>query len=370
MSKEYFFVEMIRMKENVPTQGVKYIGSKASLIPYIIKVMEKYIPTTKTAIDVFTGTTRVAQALRANGVHVVTSDLSWASEMYCGAYIESSTSNKHLQSKVDALNRLEGKEGWLTKYYCDVKGEDNAIIRVWQAKNGKRADAIREQIERWRYEGELYDWEYKTLITSLILALDRVDNTVGVQQAYLKDWCNRSHNDLHLELPSVQAGPKGSHLRGDCLQLTYPQADVAYLDPPYSSHSYATYYHIWDSIARWDKPDVGLKTNRRLDRVSGSETYDASMASAWNSKKTALRAFDQLIQRLPTKYVMISYNDESLVSIDDIQKLLKKYPKVIIEEIDYKRNIMCQIGNAVKDGNESKEFKTMNKEYIFLVQKS
>ncbi len=356
------------MKEDISTQGVKYIGSKASLIPYILRVLEKHIPSAKTAIDVFTGTTRVAQALRANGLQVITSDLSWASEIYSGAYIEHTGNNQHLQPKIDELNSLEGKEDWITKYYCDVKGEDNAIIRVWQPKNGKRADAIRERIAKWKYEGDLYDWEYKTLVTSLILALDRVDNTVGVQQAYLKEWCSRSHNDLRLELPSVHPGPKGKHLRGDCLQLSYPQADIAYLDPPYSSHSYATYYHIWDSIARWDKPQVGLKTNRRLDRVSGSEVYDDSMASAWNSKKTALRAFDQIIQRLPVKYVMISYNDESIVSIDDIQKLLKKYPKVIIEEIDYTRNIMCQIGNAAKDGD--KEFKTKNKEYIFLVQKS
>jgi hypothetical protein len=58
------------------------------------------------------------------------------------------------------------------------------------------------------------------------------------------------------------------------------------------------------------------------------------------------------------------------VSIEDLQKLFKKYPKVIIEEIDYKRNIMCQIGNAAKDSSTEKEFKTMNKEYIFLIQKS
>ena len=351
------------------TQGVKYIGSKASLVPYIVQVIEKYIPFAKTALDVFTGTTRVAQALRNKGLQVTTSDLSWASEAYSGAYIESPSTNTTLQDKINQLNALPGNEDWLTKYYCDARGEDNAIIRVWQPKNGKRADAIRNQIEEWHYNGELYDWEYKTLITSLILALDRVDNTVGVQQAYLKDWCNRSQHDLTLELPKIPSGPKGRHIRGDCLQIEYPQADIAYLDPPYSSHSYATYYHIWDSITRWDKPEVGLKTNRRMDRVSGSETFDPSMTSLWNSKKTALRAFDQLIQRLPVKYVLISYNNESIVSIEDLQKLLKKYPKVIIEEIDYKRNIMCQIGNAAKESAD-KEFKTTNKEYIFLVQKS
>jgi adenine-specific DNA-methyltransferase len=135
------------------TQGVKYIGSKSSLVPYIIQVIEKHIPSAKTALDVFTGTTRVAQALRTKGLHVTTSDLSWASEAYSGAYIESPQTNANLQEKINQLNALPAKEDWLTKYYCDAKGEENSIIRVWQPKNGKRADAIRNTIEEWHYNG-------------------------------------------------------------------------------------------------------------------------------------------------------------------------------------------------------------------------
>ena len=345
------------------TYGVKYIGSKNALVPYILKSVEDHCPTATTAIDVFTGTTRVAQALKAKGLTVTTSDLSWASACYSDTWIGNGD-NKHLQTRIDELNALAGVNGWLTTNYCDARGEKDGIVRVWQAKNGKRADAIRDKIETLT---NLEPWEKNTLITSLILALDKVDNTVGVQQAYLKDWCNRSFNEMELQLPTAPTGPKGQHLVGDCLTLNYPTADFAYLDPPYSSHSYSTYYHIWDSIAAWDKPAVGLKTNRRADRISGNDQYDASMMSAWNSKKTALGAFEKLIQRLPVKKVIVSYNDESLVDSDSLLKMFRKFPSVIVQEIDYKRNIMCQIGNAAKDNTT---FKTENKELLFVIEKA
>lgn len=353
------------------TSGIKYIGSKASLIPSILKCIDEGATkdSVKTAIDVFTGTTRVAQAFKARGWKVTTSDLSWASACYSGTWISNGGDNKHLQDKITLLNNLPGKEGWITKNYCDAKGDDGGVVRVWQAKNGKRADAIRDQIEDWFTQKAITQWEKDTLITSLIIALDKVDNTVGVQQAYLKQWCSRSNNEMKLELPKAISAPQGNHLTGNCLNLQYEEADLAYVDPPYSSHSYATYYHIWDSIAKWDKPAVGLKTNRRADRISGSSSYDDTMSSLWNTKRSALSAFETLIDRLPVKYVVVSYNNESLVEIEKLEKIFSKYPLVITTKIDYKRNVMCQIGNAAKDQDEEKEFKKENIEYLFFIQK-
>jgi adenine-specific DNA-methyltransferase len=358
---------------NPETHGVKYIGSKAALIPYILKCIDENIPpgTIQRTIDVFTGTTRVAQAFKSRGWHVQTSDLSPASACYSGAWIGNESENKHLGDLVKKLNTLSGHEGWLTKNYCDARGEKGGIVRVWQAKNGKRADSIRDQIDLWYHARKIAPWEKDTLVTSLILALDKVDNTVGVQQAYLKDWCTRSHNDLILELPKGVSGPQGKHIQGNCLEIQYEMADLAYLDPPYSSHSYATYYHIWDSIALWDKPEVGLKTNRRADRISGHVAYDAAMASDWNSKRSALAAFEKLLMRLPSRWILVSYNNESLVDADTLLQLIrsKNFKKVTVSEIDYKRNIMCQIGNAAKDKGEEAEYRTENKEYLILIEK-
>jgi adenine-specific DNA-methyltransferase len=325
-------------------------------------------------IDVFTGTTRVAQAFRTRGWSVQSSDLAWASEAYAHAFLKRTpASGVRIPALLRDLNSLADtatEADWITRNYCDVSGATGGTVRMWKRTNGLRADAIRNQIAAWEAAGEITTHEAMILVACLLFALDRVDNSVGIQQAYLKDWAKRTSLELRLvDLPYPSSGgPPGIHTVADCLQHSYEPADVAYIDPPYSSHSYATYYHIWDSITRWDKPAVGLTTNRRIDRVAGG-TYDASMSSPWNSKKGALKAFMDLAERLPVRALLISYNDESIVPLDTLIKAFKdRYgaAAVSVQRIPYKRNIMATIGNAAA----AEEHKTENTEALLWVWKN
>lgn len=370
------------------TYGVKYIGSKAALLPEIHAFVAEQLPSsaagaagTATLLDVFTGTTRVAQSFRAAGWRVVSSDLSWASEAYAHAFLlRTADSGRRIPDLLARLRILmaeplkaSAKPGWIQTNYCDVVTADGGIVKMWKPENGSKADRVRDAIQLWETSGEVSHHEAMILVACLLFALDKVDSSVGVQQAYLKTWAARASNPLVLnDLPFPGGGPAGEHLVGDSLQLAYPAATVAYLDPPYSGHSYATYYHIWDSITRWDKPAVGLKTNRRADRISGSAEFDAAMQSPWNSKGKALGAFMALVARLPVQYVCISYNDESLVPLETLEGALKeKYgaAAVTVKKIPYKRNIMCQIGNAEAKAAEG-EAKTENHEVLMWVVKT
>jgi adenine-specific DNA-methyltransferase len=346
------------------THGVKYIGSKRSLIPYILEAV-KDLPV-GSMLDTFTGTTRVSQAFRKAGWTVYAGDLSWASEAYAALFLQTLPEDlPHIQTLVNELNQLEGQTDWITKSYCDVRGESDGIIRVWKPKNGRKADAIRNMIQEWETSGRIDHRMALRLTAILILAMDAVDNTVGQQQAYLKDWATRTDNDLVLSIPNeITEGPCGEFLGGSCLNIEYPRATLAYLDPPYSAHVYATYYHIWDSITRWDKPEVCLNTNRRKDR-SGKH-FDESMKSLWNSKKTAISAFESLLDRLPVDHILLSYSNESLLTLDQLEPLLRKYKTYEVREIDYTRNIMSRIGNAAL---YDKERKTKNTEYLIRIEK-
>jgi adenine-specific DNA-methyltransferase len=371
---------------SIITTGVKYIGSKASLVDTILEFVNSVVPTTapRTVLDVFTGTTRVAQAFRGAGWHVTTSDLSWASEAYAAAFVQrTATSGSKVADYIRLLRgmisgNLEGVQpGWIERTYCDVVTADGGIVKMWKPANGRKADVIRDQIATWAAGGVINRHEELVLVAALLFALDKVDSSVGVQQAYLKTWAARAANPLALEDLPIGSGPSGAHIVGDALKIEYPAATVAYLDPPYSAHSYATYYHIWDSITRWDKPAVGLKTNRRIDRVSGAEEFDDEMVSPWNSKKKALGAFMELVERLPVKYVVISYNDESLVPLEKLEAALKDVygaDAVRVKKIPYKRNIMCQIGNAAAEGGKAAEggsgAKTENNEVLICVTKA
>lgn len=333
----------------IETYGVKYIGSKRALVGHILALAKEKQPEANSVIDVFSGTTRVAQAFRKNGYSGVASDLSQATEVYAGAFL-SNGSNSHLEEIIEYLNSLEGYSGWLTENYAG---------KFWQEKNTKRADAIRDYIDTLNLE----TWEKNTLITSLIFALDAVDNTVGVQQAYLKTFCKRSYNDLELKIPPSIEGERWDFIRGNSQEIKYPKADLAYLDPPYTAHSYATYYNIWDSIAIWDKPSTGLKTARREDRIFSGSKYDADMKSPWNYKNTIEGALKDLVERLPVKGIILSYNNEGLISEEEIIRVLKTYEVEKIS-IDYKKNVMTKIGNGP---NENADMN--NTEFLFYIKK-
>lgn len=364
------------------TIGVKYIGSKASLIGNILDVIDRNLaqPDSLRLIDVFTGTTRVAQAFRTRGWDVQSSDLSWASEAYAHAFIiRTKESGRRIPALTHSLwmeltaafdSEKPPAKDWITTNYCDVSGVEGGLVRMWKPANGIRADFLRNRIAQLEGSGQITHHEAMILVCSLIFGLDKVDNSVGIQQAYLKDWAKRTDDNMaFLDLPYA-IGPVAKHTVGNCLEIAYEPADVAYIDPPYSTHSYSTYYHIWDSITRWDKPAVGLKTNRRMDRVSKSEDFDESMKSLWNSKSTALDALLELCQRLPVKYLLISYNDESLIPhLGLIKALETRYgaANVQIVRIPYKRNIMSQIGNALLS---DETMKTENTEMLIWVRKN
>ena len=356
------------------TCGVKYIGSKLALLKFIVDSIDTRLqsPTHLRIIDVFTGTTRVAQAFRSKGWTVQSSDLSWASEAYAEAFLKrTATSGQRIGGLLETLNDVAPRTGWITTNYCDVSGSTGGLVRMWKPANGKKADAIRDQIAEWELVSHVNRHEAMILVCCLLFALDKVDNSVGVQQAYLKEWAKRTGDSLVLlDLPFPSALAVADHQLGNCLDLTYESADVAYLDPPYSAHSYSTYYHIWDSITRWDKPAVSLRTNRRIDRVAGSEEFDTEMVSSWNSKRTALEAFVALCWRLPVRYIVVSYSDESIIPMKTLMERLQVEfgpDAVTKEDSPYKRNIMSQIGNATL---YKEEFKTENVESLIWIRKA
>lgn len=356
------------------TYGVKYIGSKAALIGEIVAFVDEHYPGGTTAgerrfLDVFTGTTRVAQAFRARGWTVGSSDLSWAAEAYAHAFlVRTAASGTRIPTLLEELRRLGPAADWITKSYCDVIAADGGIVKMWTPANGAVADAMRNAIAAWETAKRITHHEAMILVACLLFALDKVDSSVGVQQAYLKTWAARAKEPLQLKDLPFPTGPVGTHNVGDARRILYRESDVAYIDPPYSPHSYATYYHIWDSITRWDKPAVGLKTNRRADRISG-EGFDTAMTSPWNSKKGALPAFLELVARLPARFVVVSYSDESIVPLATLESALKELYTVHKKVIPYKRNIMSQIGNAEAAIAAGAEAKTENHEILLWVVK-
>lgn len=357
----------------IPTYGIQYLGSKRKIVDKIVEVANSV--GTKTAIDVFTGTTRVAQALRQSGISTITSDLSAASKIYASTFNQQKDSS-HLQPHIDLMNTMEGYRGWVTDNYSGGENwlEPRGYGRYIQPHNAMIVDQARDYIEALRNNTQISSIDADTLVCSIIFAINEIHNSLGHQQAYLKEWTPATYKKIHFKLPPVLEGPIAEHIVGDCFKIDYPQADLAYLDPPYTAVEYHTFYHIWDSIAIWDKPQTELIAKRRIDRVKkgkkNSETYDKTFIDIpWYSKTESAKAFEVMLERLShIPNILVSYSNESNVSKQDLLTIFEKHGEVEIHEIAHSRTSLGTIAKSTAGNKVVTEHYKVT-EYLFLIKR-
>ena len=308
---------------------IKYLGSKRRLVSVIGDLAAG--AGAQTALDLFTGTTRVAQELKRRGCETWAVDAATYSEVLSQCYVATDaaqTDRQGVREILDELSALPGRRGYVTEVFCEQS-------RYFQPKNGMRVDAIRGTLAAEYSDSPLYP----ILLTSLMLAADRVDSTTGVQMAYLKQWAPRAFNDLELRVPELVAGP-GHAVRGDAATVarTLPEVDFAYLDPPYNQHRYFTNYHIWETLVRWDAPDHYGIACKRVD------SRDETTKSPYNSPKTLSAALTAAVAAAKARLIAISCNNEAWLSAADIAQMCDERECVEVLQFDSKRYVGAQIG--------------------------
>lgn len=310
---------------------IKYLGSKRVLVGAIGDIAEAV--GARDAVDLFTGTTRVAQEFKRRGLDVTAVDVATYSEVLAACYIATDArlvDVDELDAALDELAALPGAPGYVTETFC-------VRSRYFQPKNGARIDAIRDRIESG-YAGTAL---HPILLAALLEAADRVDSTTGVQMAYLKSWAPRAHRDLELRRPALLDGP-GRAIRGDAMDVVdaLPPAGLLYLDPPYNQHRYFTNYHVWETIVRWDAPEHYGVACKRID------SRDAATKSVFNRRREMPVAMRELLRRGRADVVVVSYNDESWITPDEMVSGLREagHETVHVLGFDSKRYVGAQIG--------------------------
>ncbi|WP_183100943.1 DNA adenine methylase [Nocardioides pelophilus] len=311
---------------------IKYLGSKRTLVPVLGELA--VAAGARTALDLFTGTTRVAQELKRRGIEVTACDLATYSAVLSDCFVATDAAtidDRELDTALARLDALPGRPGYFTETFCER-------ARFFQPHNGARVDAIRDAIDRDHPPG---DPLRPILLTSLMVAADRVDSTTGVQMAYLKQWAPRAHRDLRLERPALLPGA-GTTIHGDASTVVdaVGRVDLAYVDPPYNQHRYFTNYHIWETLIRWDAPEHYGVACKRVD------SRDADTHSVFNSRRTMPAALADVIHRVRAEVVVVSYNDESWITADEMTGMLRDagHDEVRLLAFDRKRYVGALIG--------------------------
>ena len=352
----------------VTTEGIKYTGSKLKILPHIEEMVSGL--GVRTVLDAFSGTTRVSQAFAQMGYDTTANDIAVWSEVFATCYLKSTAPDSYYAPMIEELNALEGRHGWFAEHYG---GADAAGKRPFQMKNAMRIDSIRERIEEYRLA-----WEDKcVLLTSLIMALDSVDNTLGHYASYLSGWSARSYKDLHLELPHrVALKTRNRVTRRDVFEAVREHHDLVYLDPPYGSNNekmppsrvrYAAYYHIWKTVILNDRPEVFGRANRRVDsRDSASPSAFEEYKRGADGKFIAMNAIRELIERADAHYILLSYGSGGRATKEELDTILRENGRMIdAREIDYKKNVMSNM----RWTNEWVNSDGLYSEYLFLLEK-
>ena len=361
-----------------PTEGIKYAGSKLKLLPYIFQLVNKVKP--KTVLDGFAGTTRVSQALAWTGHRVIANDISVWSRVFGTCYLLNTLPESHYQPLIDHLNSLPGKDGWFTHHYGGEPGTGSSLgedhlKKPWQKHNTRKLDAIREEMDRL----SISEHERAVLLSSLMLALDEVDSTIGHFASYLNEWSPRSYNKLRLRVPHlIPASERHAVFQSDIFNLIENLAvDLAYFDPPYGSKNekmppsrvrYSAYYHLWTSICLNDHPPLFGKAKRRAD---SSDTLAGSIFEEYRKSDSGrfmvVEAIERLLRMARAKHVILSYGSGGRATAEELSEVIRATGKLAqVLEIEYGKNVMAGMRWTNEWVNDAD---SPNKEFLFLIEK-
>ena len=360
------------------TEGIKYAGSKLKLLPHILELAQR--TGAKTVLDGFAGSTRVSQAFAQSGYRVISNDIAVWSEIFGTCYLLNREPRDNYLSLIRHLNRVPPMDGWFTQHYGGksnggVAIQHDGLKKPWQIHNTRKLDGIREEIDNL----SLSTTEKAVALTSLILGLDRVDNTLGHFVSYLRNWSPRSYNALHLEVPNLFVNTKENEtIRGDVFDMVNRDVDLAYFDPPYGSNNekmppsrvrYASYYHLWTTICLNDRPKVFGKAMRRNDTsdVIAGSVFEEFQRNPNSGRFLAVEAIERLIHSTSARWIILSYSSGGRATADEMHNILAENGDVVnLIELDYRRHVMAEM----KWTNEwLRDAESPNREFLFLIDR-
>jgi adenine-specific DNA-methyltransferase len=341
---------------------MNYIGSKYSLLNFLEESIHQVIDSNCTVFcDLFAGTGIVGRHYKQKGFSIISNDLQYYSYVLNRHYIENHkiltfenllAELPELQEIVSAkrkiyvcefLENIDPVEGFIYKNYCSGGTKDEEFERLYFTdENGMKCDAIRLKIEDWFQQKKISENEYYFLLATLIENIDKLANTASVYGAFLKKIKKSAQKGLKM-IPAEHFLNDQEHkvfCEDSNKVIEKIKTDVLYLDPPYNHRQYAPNYHMLETISRYDSPKLRGKT--------GLREY-ANQKSNYCIKGKVKDSFKELILKADSRYIFLSYNNEGLLTFEEIKEIM---------------SLRGEYGVFTKNYNRFKADKTENRNHI------
>lgn len=335
---------------------MRYLGSKESLTEPIIQLLadKGLLRRNLVFFDAFCGMGSVSYALKTVYEHIILNDSLKCSLTFAlgRLYANKCTFDSLGFDPFEYLNdRQDSRKDFIFHNYSP--GGSNRMY--FSAENAGRIDYFRYQIEEWKSNDLLTEQEYIFLLACLMESVSDVSNTAGVYGAFLKHWDSRAKKPIVFSRIEAR--------EGTCQVVSYHNekieniidnvnCDILYLDPPYTQNQYGTQYHLLETLILNDNPSIS--------KVTGSRPT-GPMRSDWSKMYHAHILFDKVVAETKASHIILSYNNDGLMSKEFIESTLKRYgieDSYTCMAIDYKKynNTKCK-------GAEG------HQEYLFYIEK-
>ncbi|WP_456379305.1 DNA adenine methylase [Lutibacter sp.] len=331
---------------------MNYIGSKHKLSSFLKTSIIDTVGKDLSGLvfcDLFAGTGIVGRNFKPFVKQVIANDVEYYSYILIRNYI-GNYKVLNSEKQLEVLNNLKGIEGFVFQNYCE-NGKEGRLY--FSSENGKKIDAIRQQIEIWNKKGEITKDAYYFLIASLLESADKVANTASVYGAYLKKLKKTAQKSLLLKAAefTTTKNPHQVYNEDSNVLIKKIKGDILYLDPPYNARQYGSNYHLLNTIAKYDtflpKGKTGLRNYYK---------------SSYCKKNEVKKSFEELIKNANFKHIFMSYNNEGLMSENEVRTIMSMYGKYSLKTTNYQR--------FKADKTENRKHKaTSTVEYLHILEK-
>lgn len=311
-------------------QIIRYVGNKSKLVNFIVPVIYNETNPKDCVLDLFAGTCAVSHALKGRQ-QLITNDIQKYSQVIAKALIANNRSISQEQARADLVPLLSATKPQRYRLFESVYANT-----FFTKKQCIEIDTLRYAVDNYSgYKKNVY-------LVALMAAMSHCVNSPGHFAEYFsngqgKSEAKRSISDYFFtKLDNINIVKSELNNTAYCSEFKslfrknrkkISKAALIYADPPYSAAQYSRYYHLLETLVKYDWPSVAYKAKYRTDRFQ----------SDFSRKLAVETEFTKLFELCSTETdatVAISYvnHGRGLLSEAALKRIAKKfYRKILIK---------------------------------------
>ena len=327
---------------------IRYMGIKTNLLDELVPAIQKITPKNGVVLDLMAGSNAVSYALK-EFFTIYTNDVQEYSYTISKAIIENQKENISANSVKEDLfdniqeNLQKAEYNFFEKTYSDT---------YFSNLQCRYIDSVRYAIDKLNneYKKDLY-------LFALMCAMCKVQSTPGHFAQFMpkdhpriiplqkmniyNEFLEKCNNYSNLYFNKNKNRAFCSDYK-DLFKKDIGHIDTIYLDSPYSQEQYSRFYHLLETLVKYDNPTVNFKAKYRDDRFQSNFCY----------KSKVKQEFIYIMEFCKNNKInlVISYSNKGILDYHELESLCQKYfNSVEVKKINYNHSTQ---GKGVKELKE------------------